>query len=75
MLRLLEHATMSELTEAVTWALSIGATGSDVITCILLHRKEEPVALFSLDGRPHLKQVAVDRPDLGAYDTLTQKGA
>jgi hypothetical protein len=46
-----------------------------VITCILLHHKEQPVALFSLDGRPHLKQVAVDPPDLGAYDTLTQKGA
>ena len=74
-LRLLERATMAELTEAVTQALAIGATGSDVITCILLHHKEQPVALFSLDGRPHLKQVAVDPPDLGAYDTLTQKGA
>jgi transposase len=74
-LRLLERSTMAELTDAVTQALSIGATGSDVITCILLHHKEAPVALFSLDGRPHLKQVAVDPPDLGAYDTLTQKGA
>jgi len=74
-LRLLERATLAELADAVTQALAIGATGSDVITCILLHHKEAPVALFSLDGRPHLKQVAVDPPDLGAYDTLTQKGA
>jgi hypothetical protein len=74
-LRLLERATMVEVTDAVTQALEIGATGSDVITCILLHHKEAPVALFSLDGRPHLKSVAVDPPDLGAYDSLTQKGA
>ena len=39
-LRLLERATMVELTDAVTQALAIGATGSDVITCILLHHKE-----------------------------------
>jgi transposase len=74
-LRLLERATMVEVTDAVTQALEIGATGSDVITCILFHHKEAPVPLFSLDGRPHLKSVAVDPPDLGAYDSLTQKGA
>ena len=66
---------MSELTEAVDRALAIGATGSDVITCILLHRKEAPVGLFSLDGRPHLKQVAVEPPDLGAYRALAPGGA
>ncbi len=70
-LRLLERSTIRELTGAVTEALGIGATGADAITCILEHRKEMPVGLFSLDGRPHLKQVAVEAPDLTAYRTLT----
>lgn len=70
-LRLLERSTMRELTGAVTEALSIGATGSDAITCILEHRTEVPVGLFSLDGRPHLKEVAVETPDLTAYRSLT----
>ena len=39
-LRLLERATMGELTGAVEEALPIGATGSDAITCILEHRCE-----------------------------------
>jgi hypothetical protein len=74
-LRLLERATMGELTGAVTEALRIGATGSDAVTCILEHRGEAPVGLFSLDGRPHLKQVAVETPDLTAYRALTAHSA
>lgn len=70
-LRLLERSTMGELTSAVTEALTIGATGADAITCILEHRTEVPVGLFSLDGRPHLKEVAVEAPDLTAYRSLT----
>ncbi|MGO9909630.1 MAG: IS21 family transposase [Acidimicrobiales bacterium] len=70
-LRLLERSTMRELTGAVNEALSIGATGSDAITCILEHRSEVPVGLFSLDGRPHLKEVTVEAPDLTAYRSLT----
>ncbi|MGH3180740.1 MAG: IS21 family transposase [Streptosporangiaceae bacterium] len=70
-LRLLERATLKELTGAVEQALAIGAVGSDAVTCILHHRAERPVGLFSLDGRPHLKSVAVEPPDLTAYRILT----
>jgi transposase len=70
-LRLLERSTMHELVGAVDQALSIGATGADAITCILQHRSETPVGLFSLDGHPHLKSVVVELPDLTAYGDLT----
>jgi transposase len=71
-LRLMEKATVKELASAIEVALSIGATAADAITLILFHRQERPVELFSLDGHPHLKSVAVDDLDLGAYDTLTE---
>jgi len=70
-LRLLEHATVVELAGAVTQALDIGATGSDAVSCILHHRKERPVGLFSLDGHPQLKLFEISPPDLGAYRVLT----
>ena len=63
-LRLLERATLPELTKAVESALTIGATGSDAIALILFHHAEQPVGLFSLDGHPHLKSFAIDPPDL-----------
>ena len=75
MLRLLEHTTLRELTAAVEVALSIGATSQDAVRLIVLHRAERAVGLFSLDGHPHLKLFAIDPPDLGAYDALTQIGA
>ena len=62
---------MSELAAAVIEALAIGALGADAITCILEHRTEVPIGLFSLDGRPHLKEVAVEAPDLTVYRSLT----
>jgi transposase len=74
-LRLLEHTTLRELTAAVEVALSIGATAADAVRLIVLHRAERAVGLFSLDGHPHLKLFAIDPPDLGAYDALTQIGA
>jgi len=74
-LRLMESATLKELTAAVEQALFIGATGSDAIGLILLHSKERPVGLFSLDGHPHLKAVAIEPPDLDAYRALTEIGA
>lgn len=69
-LRLLEHASVGELAGAVEAALSIGATSSDAIALILHHRQERPVALFSLDGLPHLRPFAIDPPDLSAYACL-----
>ena len=73
-LRLMEKATLGQLTGAVEQALAIGATGSDAVACILYTRTERPVGLFSLDGHPHLKEVVVEDPDLGAYRALTASG-
>jgi transposase len=74
-LRLLESASLRELTRAVNQAISIGATGADAVALILAHSQEKPVGLFSLDGHPHLKSVVIDPLDLGAYRVLTQIGA
>ncbi len=69
-LRLLEHASLPQLTEAVRYALQIGATSADALRLILQHRQEKPIDLFCLDGRPHLKGVQVSPPDLTAYQSL-----
>jgi transposase len=73
-LRLLEQASPSELSAAVEQALQIGATGADAIRLILEQRRERPVGLFSLDGRPHLKLVQVASPDLSVYRSLVREG-
>ena len=69
-LRLLESFSLSQLTTAAEYALSIGAVHADAIRLILEHRREKPVALFCLDGRPHLKSVQVQRLDLHSYHHL-----
>jgi transposase len=73
-LRLLERATVSELTSAVHGALEIGATTSDAVRVLLEHRREQPVQLFCLEGRPHLGGIAVPPPDLTAYQALRNGG-
>jgi transposase len=70
-LRLLERASLGELTRAVGRALELGAADADAVRLILEHRREQPVGLFCLDGRPHLKLVGVPAPDLSAYASLT----
>jgi transposase len=70
-LRLLERADLGELKRAVERALELGAADADAVRLILEHRREQPVGLFCLDGRPHLKLVAVPAPDLLAYSSLT----
>ena len=70
-LRLLERAALEELTRAVERALELGVADADAVRLILEHRREQPVGLFCLDGRPHLKAVAVPMPDLAAYTSLT----
>jgi transposase len=70
-LRLLEGASLAELTRAVEAALELGTSDADAVRLILEHRRERPVGLFCLDGRPHLKLVRVPSPDLGAYRGLT----
>ena len=69
-LRLLEWASPAELTRAVGQALELGAADADAVRLILEHRRERPVGLFCLDGRPHLKLVGVPPPDLSAYAGL-----
>ena len=68
--RLLEWASPAELTRAVGQALELGAADADAVRLILEHRRERPVGLFCLDGRPHLKLVSVPPPDLLAYAGL-----
>jgi len=69
-LRLLEHASPAELAGAIEYALDIGTTEADAVRLILEHRRERPVKLFRLDGRPHLADVVVEPPHLAAYQTL-----
>ncbi len=70
-LRLLEWADLDELTRAVERALELGTADADAVRLILEHRREKPVGLFCLDGRPHLKLVGVPAPDLSTYSSLT----
>lgn len=69
-LRLLENASLPQLTDAVEYALDIGIHDADAIRVIVEHRREAPVPLFSLDGRPHLKLIDVGRTDVAAYQSL-----
>jgi len=74
-LRLLEKTSIHELAEAVKQTLAIGAMSYDAVRVILQNRQERPVGLFCLDGRPHLKLVQVEAPDLDAYRALVAGGA
>jgi len=69
-LRLLEHASPGELGKAIEYALDIGTTEADAVRLILEHRREQPVKLFRLDGRPHLADVVVEPPHLMGYRSL-----
>jgi transposase len=69
-LRLQERASLEELTRAVERALELGVADADAVRLILEHRREEPVGLFCLDGRPHLQLVSVPTPDLSGYARL-----
>lgn len=73
-LRLLESCSLEQLTGAVHYALDIGIHDADSIRVILEHRREAPVGLFSLAGRPHLKTVSVAATDVSAYQTLLAGG-
>ena len=60
----------NELSKAINYALDIGTTEADAVRLILEHRREQPVKLFRLDGRPHLADVAVEPPHLMGYRSL-----
>jgi hypothetical protein len=73
-LRLLETFSLAELTGAVEYALDIGVIDADAVRVIAEHRQEAPVALFSLDGRPHLRLVHCQTTDIMAYASLLSEG-
>lgn len=73
-LRLLEHATVGELTTAVERALAFGVATADGVRVLLEQGRETPVPLFALDGRPHLAGVSVPAPDLTAYRAVRTGG-
>jgi hypothetical protein len=62
------------LKRAVEYSLEIGATNPDAIRVILEYQHEEPVALFCLEGHPHLKLVQVAQTDVSAYQSLLLGG-
>ena len=74
-LRLLETHSLKALKHAVQHGLEIDATSSDAIRLIIDYQQEEPIALFSLDGRPHLKLVRVAQTDVSVYQSLLMEGA
>ncbi|QDT72517.1 hypothetical protein [Lacipirellula limnantheis] len=65
-LRLLEGCSWQRLQDAVEHALDIGVHDADAIRLIVEHRRQAPVALCSLDGRPKLRLVDADRNELSA---------
>jgi transposase len=69
-LRLLEKTTIPQLADAIEQCLAINALSVDAVRVILEARGEQPVGVFNLDDRPHLKLVRVQPPDLGAYRAL-----
>jgi transposase len=73
-LRLLEKCSPGELTAAAERALAVGVTTADAVRVLLEVTRESPVALFRLDGRPHLAGVSVPRPDLSVYRALRGGG-
>lgn len=74
-LRLLEHAAPAALEAAVAQALELGTPDAAAVRLLLEHAAERPCGVFRLDGRPQLKLVRVDAPDLGAYGALAAEGA
>ena len=43
---------------------------ADSLRTIVEHRSDTPVALFPLDGRPHLAHVRVETTNVTAYQSL-----
>jgi transposase len=72
-LRLLEKYSLTQLSEAIEYALDIDVTDADSIRTIVEHRADQPVELFSLDGRPHLAYVRVETTDVSSYQALLEE--
>lgn len=73
-LRLLEKFSLSQVADAVQYALNIDVIDPDSIRVIVEYRAQAPIALFSLDGRPRLAEVRVETTDVSAYQSLLREG-
>ena len=73
-LRLLERYPLASVKQAVERALGSGAPSRDVVAMYLLSPEEGSAPRFRLDGREHLRGVAVATPDLAAYSALLAAG-
>jgi transposase len=73
-LRLLEDHPMAKLSQAVQKALGIRAHSRDAICQFLIPRPSWRQTAFWLDGREHLREVKVDRPQISAYQRLLSDG-
>ncbi len=62
--------SLPTLKQAVQRALEIGAIRADALRLIVEHQQEQPVAMFCLDGRPHLKLVRSPQTNVAAYQSL-----
>ena len=73
-LRLLEEHPMAKLEQAVQKALRINAHSRDAVAQFLIPALPWQPSTFLLDGRPHLRRITVNKPDLSAYQLLLSKG-
>jgi hypothetical protein len=73
-LRLLEDHPMASLKQAVQKALQIRAHSREAVAQFLIPAPPWRPPTFLLDGRPHLRQVTVSKPDISAYQILLSKG-
>jgi transposase len=73
-LRLLEDHAVPEVTSAVEGALRVNALIRDAVAQFLFPREDWRQTTFRLDGREHLRQVAVDQTKVKAYTALLAAG-
>ncbi len=71
-LRLLERYSLSQLTDAVEYALEIDVIDPDAIQLIVEHRAEQPVKFFRLDHHPHLQRFHIESTSVAAYRSLLE---
>jgi len=69
-LRLLENHSLTALKAAVQFGLERNIVDADALRLIVEYQQEEPVGMFLLNGRPHLKQVRVATTTVSAYQSL-----
>jgi transposase len=69
-LRLLEHHSLEQLTDAIEYALDLDVIDPESVRVILDYRADRPVELFPLDGRLHLHGVHVETTHVSDYNVL-----